>query len=379
MGKERARIAHTPTTTKQKVGSLLKPIVNCKVPLSLRQTVLDKLIAKLGIDAVEVEEKLCLTCNSKSEYKLKSLSFLRPSKESESKPVVTDDDNIDSGMFENFILPVETLTKEGFPTEISEYEKIEKPKNRICDRCLRRFNPCEEMTTCRYHFGRTQYKGERRYTCCNEVIGSDPCVESDTHVFSIKDCKELDFQKSFGIGLPLLALDCEMVYTSLGLDLCRISIVDNSLSTVLDIIVRPEAPIIDYNTRFSGITEQYMQEFKSVLPKGLLEQCKIPPKTNFTFEEAFKLYSALIGENTVVVGHGLKNDLIAMRLIHTRIVDTSILYPHKSNSGFKRGLRELALRELNEFIQEGNGHDSIEDARISLRLARKYIQRNSNK
>ena len=46
------------------------------------------------------------------------------------------------------------------------------------------------------------------------------------------------------------AMDCEMCYTTAGLELTRVSIVDMSLKPVLESIVVPPHPIVDYNTRY---------------------------------------------------------------------------------------------------------------------------------
>lgn len=74
------------------------------------------------------------------------------------------------------------------------------------------------------------------------------------------------------------ALDCEMVYTRRGLSLARIILVNCKGETVLDIIVKPESPVMDYNTRFSGLTKNLVDatiyDFKQVefiIPK-LLQQ-----------------------------------------------------------------------------------------------------------
>ena len=45
------------------------------------------------------------------------------------------------------------------------------------------------------------------------------------------------------------ALDCEMCYTTAGLQLTRVSVVDMALRPVFESLVRPRHPIVDYNTR----------------------------------------------------------------------------------------------------------------------------------
>ena len=74
-------------------------------------------------------------------------------------------------------------------------------------------------------------------------------------------------------------------------------------------LVRPKGDVIDLNTRWSGIAE-------------IKEEA-------MNFEDLIKLLGEVIDSNTILIGHGLENDVNSMRLIHERIIDTAVLYPRK--------------------------------------------------
>lgn len=78
----------------------------------------------------------------------------------------------------------------------------------------------------------------------------------------------------------------------------------------------------------------------------------------------------LVHKETVLVGHSLENDLMALKISHGLVIDTAVLYKHPRGGSHKSALRILAKRFLyREIQQSGNGHDSIEDARATLELA----------
>lgn len=55
---------------------------------------------------------------------------------------------------------------------------------------------------------------------------------------------------------------------------------------------------------------------------------------------------------TILIGHSLESDLKAMRLVHHKIVDTSIVFPHRLGPPYKRALKTLASEVLQLIIQE---------------------------
>ena len=158
--------------------------------------------------------------------------------------------------------------------------------------------------------------------------------------------------------LEMIGLDCEMVMTSAGSELARLTAVDATHTVLLDTLVKPERPVLDYKTPFSGITE---------------EQLRI---VTTTLVQARAQLLHLITADTVLVGHSLENDLRALKLQHDRVIDTSVVYPRAPGPPVKHSLRFLARRLLRRVIQSGDaGHDSAEDARAALALAQMKIAR----
>lgn len=272
----------------------------------------------------------------------------------------------------NICIPVEKLTKYGYFMEYPD--KIDGPEaKRTCHRCKQEFKLDEVMkeTTCQYHSGKIVKDplGVRRYLCCSGVFGETdtvPCEKASRHVFYWTDSKEMHHSQPFrktremwGIkhgSLDAVGIDCEMGFTSRGFELLRITAIDfTTAEEVFDVLVRPKGEIIDLNTRWSGIAE--------IKDEAL------------NFEDAIELLGEIVDCNTIMIGHGLENDMNAMRLIHDKVVDTAILYPkHQTSPTFRFSLKQLAFQYLNRTIQTGE-HDSFEDSLASMDVAKHFIKK----
>lgn len=179
-----------------------------------------------------------------------------------------------------------------------------------------------------------------------------------------------------------VTFDCEMGYTTLGLELIRLTAVSwpqNQL--LLDILVRPIGEVIDYNTRFSGVSQEHVSKalpYGAEKPKkddSLSEDGELEQEPLRIVESpmvARKLLFELLTPETPLIGHAIENDLNTCRVIHPTIVDTVLLFPHPRGLPIRYGLKMLTSKYLERSIQTGGalGHDSKEDAIATGELVR---------
>ncbi len=157
----------------------------------------------------------------------------------------------------------------------------------------------------------------------------------------------------------VIALDCEMCMVEdpesgirNGKELLRLSVVDGRPQkkgkkgkleprvTLLDTLVKPSSPIVQMRSAIHGIIEQDLENVKFTKDHGRTALLKLScPKT-------------------VIVGHALHNDLDALMLNHTRVVDTALLFGVKGEPEATPSLRDVSKALLGTAIQDGI-HDSV--------------------
>ena len=182
------------------------------------------------------------------------------------------------------------------------------------------------------------------WNCCDGSAESDGCQVAKAHVPNTLDYNNMrgfvsTIEKN-GSG-RVFALDCEMCNTTKGNELTRVTVIDNTGETCYESLVKPDTPIVDYNTRFSGITAQDMEG------------------VNTTLREVQTHLLLKFEAKDILIGHSLESDLKALKLLHSTVVDTSVVFPHKMGPPFKRALKTLAAEQIQRIIQNGGTLDGI--------------------
>ncbi|NXW41235.1 REXO1 exonuclease, partial [Nyctiprogne leucopyga] len=277
-----------------------------------------------------------------------------------------------------YLMTEEQLKENGYPMPhpekpgravlfTAEEKKTIDSSCRICCRCGTEYmvsasGSCIRKEECVHHWGRLRKQRvpggwETHYSCCSGAVGSPGCQVAKQHVHDGRKESLDGFVKTFEKlpttdGYPgIYALDCEMCYTKQGLELTRVTVINSDLKVVYDTFVKPGSKVVDYNTRFSGVTEEDLEN------------------TSITLRDVQAVLLNMFSADTVLIGHSLESDLLALKLIHGTVVDTAIVFPHRLGLPYKRALRTLMADYLKRIIQDNvEGHDSSEDARACMEL-----------
>ncbi|XP_014856024.1 PREDICTED: RNA exonuclease 1 homolog isoform X1 [Poecilia mexicana] len=278
-----------------------------------------------------------------------------------------------------YLMTEEQLQEHGYPRLNPEasgkaviYNQPEKkicpdPFGRICCRCGAEYKvsvngSCVRREECSYHWGRLRRHRvaggwETTYSCCSAAVGAPGCQIAKQHVQDGRKESLDGFVSTFSKPLPpdgnggVFALDCEMCYTKQGLELTRVTVIDSEMKVIYDTFVKPDSKVVDYNTRFSGVTEEDLVN------------------ATITLRDVQAVLLSMFRAESVLIGHSLESDLLALKLIHSSVVDTAIVFPHRLGLPYKRALKTLMADYLKRIIQDNvEGHDSSEDASACMEL-----------
>lgn len=277
-----------------------------------------------------------------------------------------------------YLMTDEQLQEHGYPRvnpgapgraiiNVTGKKAVLDPFTKVCSRCGAEYKiningNCVRKEECSFHWGRIRPHKvaggwERIYSCCSAGVGVPGCQISQQHVQDGRKESLDGYVSTFSKPLPadgnggMFALDCEMCYTKQGLELTRVTVINSELKVVYDTFVKPDSKVIDYNTRFSGVTKEDLEN------------------TTINLRDVQAVLLNLFSAESILLGHSLESDLLALKLIHSTVVDTAIVFPHRLGLPYKRALKNLMADHLKRIIQDDvGGHDSSEDASACMEL-----------
>jgi RNA exonuclease 1 len=165
----------------------------------------------------------------------------------------------------------------------------------------------------------------------------------------------------------VIAIDCEMCETQDPLTgsknhkaLCRVSIVNGEKpeEVLLDTLVKPAWPVTDYRSRINGIKKEHLESVE------------------FTLRHAQAFLMALCSEETIIVGHAVQNDLVALNMEHHVVADSSFLFKAQDSTSASVSLKDLVMGVFKKEMPDT--HDSVNDARKAFECVLHYVEKNGD-
>ncbi|EOA15059.1 hypothetical protein CARUB_v10028420mg [Capsella rubella] len=158
----------------------------------------------------------------------------------------------------------------------------------------------------------------------------------------------------------MLAIDCEMVTCEDGSEaVVRVGAVDRDLKVVLDKFVKPDKPVINYKTDITGVTADDLE------------------RATLSVTDIQKKLRRFLSVGTILVGHGLHNDLQVLRIDHARVIDTSFVFEYADAPKHHRpSLNNLCKSVLGEELRmAGAAHNCVHDAAAAMKLVLAVVEK----
>ena len=99
----------------------------------------------------------------------------------------------------------------------------------------------------------------------------------------------------------VFALDCEMVETTRGKEVARVTLLDFEGHDCIETPVKPSSTILDYRTAYSGMTEDNLRGVST------------------TLEDVQNSLVELVSVHDILVGHSIDNDLRCLHFEHRKV------------------------------------------------------------
>lgn len=161
----------------------------------------------------------------------------------------------------------------------------------------------------------------------------------------------------------LISIDCEMVRCEDGSEeVVKVCAVDQNLETVMDLLVKPSKPVVNYLTEITGVTAEDLEGVTCNL-KDLQKKLK-----------------KLLTPKTIVIGHSLHHDLRVLKVDHARVIDTAFIFQYQNKpSCYTPSLSNLCKVVLgHDLREEGKPHICLDDAIAAMRLTLSKLDRGLN-
>lgn len=207
---------------------------------------------------------------------------------------------------------------------------------------------------------------KRPYRCCDgeNSRGCKTLPEHD-HQLPLRALQHEQFRQTPPASMETkclaVVLDCEMAGTSSGASEAVLVCVTDYLTgaVLVDQYVYPAEPITQMRTFIHGILRRDL-EYEN--RRGWALQGWAGARA--------KLWKH-IDSNTIIIGHALQNDLDTLRVIHPRIVDSTIVARKAVGTNTVRcGLQVLCSEMLDMEIRKNKGaiHDCMEDVLVTREI-----------